>query len=191
MESNLFSSYYVKTYLLSGFLFSMLYITVFAVQDMNGKKNQDAKKNMSASEKRNHDKMMDPRRPPWPMLHHKAVTMREGKLGHDDIGLIWEQTKHYYSHDWLIPLEFAQILKFSSGLYLSSYLADPDGFRKEIIQQLDDVRCNRVTSPTDGKISKDIYEIISIAIDELESISLDTNVPAPLVPIASRRISAF
>lgn len=191
MDANVFSVYYSKTYLLCGFLFAMVYVAVFAVQDVNNKKTELEKKNMSSTERRERDKMMDPRRPPWPMLHHKAVSMREGKLGHEDIGLLWNQTKYYYPHDWLIPLEIAQILKFSSGSYLSSYVPDPDGFRLEIIQQLDDVRSNRAVNSSEGKVSKDIFEIVSIAIDELESISLDANAPAPLVPIATKRTSSF
>lgn len=161
----------------------MLYITVFQANEAA----RGPKKELSPEQKKTLAKQRDPRRPPWPLLHQRAVFMREGKVSHEDIGLLWEQTKYYYPHDWLIPLEIAQILKYSSGVYLSAYVPDPEKLRKEVLLQLMNVKYGRIPNAQENKISLDVEEIINIAVDELENISLDTTVAAPLVPVMTKR----
>nr|3HA4_A Chain A, Mix1 [Leishmania major]3HA4_B Chain B, Mix1 [Leishmania major]3HA4_C Chain C, Mix1 [Leishmania major]3HA4_D Chain D, Mix1 [Leishmania major]3HA4_E Chain E, Mix1 [Leishmania major]3HA4_F Chain F, Mix1 [Leishmania major]3HA4_G Chain G, Mix1 [Leishmania major]3HA4_H Chain H, Mix1 [Leishmania major] len=124
----------------------------------------------------------DPRRPPWPLLHQRVVLLREGKGAPEDIALMWEQTKHYYPADWLIPLELTQVLKYSSGKYLQTYVADPDEMRKEVLMQLLNVKYGRVSDPNGGRVNKDVEEIISMAVDDLENMDLNPAADAVLIP---------
>ncbi|EPY35383.1 hypothetical protein AGDE_03312 [Angomonas deanei] len=124
----------------------------------------------------------DPRRPPWPLLHQRVVLLREGKGSPEDIALMWEQCKHYYPSDWLIPLELTQVLKYTSGKYLQNYVADPDQMRKEVLIQLLDVKYGRVKDPNGVRINRDVEEIISMAVDDLENMDLNPSAEGTLVP---------
>ena len=126
--------------------------------------------NLPENMKIHKEKRQDPRRPPWPILHLKAVEMREGKQPHDDLALVWEQTKYYYPHDWLIPFEIAQILKYSTMVYLQNYVADPEQMRLELIESLTSIRDGRVMDPTGSKISTDVRDILAMAIEDLQKV---------------------
>ena len=173
-KANIMSPYNVKTFCLSGFVFTFIYIGKYSLEKTieQGPVLPTDGSEIDGEMKRS----TDGRRPPWPLLHQRVVMMREGKLGHDDLALSWEQCKYYYPQDWLIPLEIAQILKYSSPLYMQAYISEPDDLRKEVLSQLTKVRYNT-------KINRDEEEIIDMMLGELETMCLvvDRN-NIPLVP---------
>jgi hypothetical protein len=127
-------------------------------------------------------KLKDPRRPPWPLLHQRMVHMREGKQGHDDLALSWEQCKYYYPHDWLIPLELAQILKYTTPVYLQAYVEEPDTLRKEVLRQLTNVRYG-------SKLNRDEEEIVEMMMGELQTMDMSVlRDSIPLVPSPGRTL---
>lgn len=181
-KGNPLTPYLAKSYVFLGFAFGMVYVCIYAFDKMM-KKDPLIK---SEESKRVAQKTSDPRRPPWPLLHQRVVFMREGQITHEDISLLWEQCKYYYPHDWLIPLEIGQILKYTTGDYLQAYVADPDGLRKEVLMQLLNVKYGRFPNPSAHKISREVEEIISIAVEDLEALDLRVGVGAPLVPAQMR-----
>lgn len=175
-KGNPFAAYMCKEYFMFGFIGSFTYLTVFSVQETKKAGPTDLPPEVLAERARQND----PRRPPWPILHQRVVQMREGKAPHDDISLLWEQTKHYYPHDWLIPLELSQILKYTTGKYLQSYVADPDQLRREVLQQLSNIAEGRIRDPAGIRLNRDTLELIALAAMELED--LDLTVGMTLVP---------
>jgi hypothetical protein len=121
----------------------------------------------------------DPKRPPWPLLHFNIVEMREGKRSLDQLGEVWDQVRHYYPNDWLIPIEMVQILKYNSPLFLSQYVADPEQVRKEVHAHLVRLKNQRVTR----KFSNDILEIVRAASEDVGQLDFRKTDSVPLVPI--------
>jgi hypothetical protein len=109
----------------------------------------------------------DPNRPPWPLLHFTLVEMREGKRPLDQLQEVWDNTKIYYAGDWLLAAEIAQILKYQTGTYLSSYLADPEQMRKEVREHLLRIKHAKRTR----QYNNDVKEIVTQAAAELKDIS--------------------
>jgi hypothetical protein len=175
---NYLSPYNALGFFYLGFIFAFAYLAKYSLEKSIEigavMPKDDLDREADAKEK-------DPRRPPWPLLHQRVVFMREGKLGHDDLALSWEQCKHYYGHDWLIPLEMAQILKYTSPMYLQTYIDQPDQLRKEVLAQLLKVRYNT-------SLNRDEEEILDMMIGELKSMSLliENGDSIPLVPIPGR-----
>lgn len=170
--------YTVKSAFLFGFLVSTAFLSVYSVKETKKAGPLTLSEDMEEAKKKHND----PRRPPWPLLHQRVVHLREGKGSPEDIPLLWEQTRHYYPYDWLIPLELTQVLKYATGNYLQSYIADPEQMRKEILMQMLDVKYARVQDPHGVRINKDVEEIISMAIEDLENMDLNPSAQAVLVP---------
>ncbi|CAJ1006015.1 putative Mitochondrial membrane-anchored protein [Leishmania naiffi] len=170
--------YTAKSMFLFGFIASVGFLSVYSVKETKKAGPIELPEELQAQRQRHND----PRRPPWPLLHQRVVLLREGKGAPEDIALMWEQTKHYYPADWLIPLELTQVLKYSSGKYLQTYVADPDEMRKEVLMQLLNVKYGRVSDPNGGRVNKDVEEIISMAIDNLENMDLNPAADTVLVP---------
>ncbi|AIN95908.1 MIX protein, putative [Leishmania panamensis] len=170
--------YTAKSMFLFGFIASVGFLSVYSVKETKKAGPIELPEELQAQRQRHND----PRRPPWPLLHQRVVLLREGKGAPEDIALMWEQTKHYYPADWLIPLELTQVLKYSSGRYLQTYVADPDEMRKEVLMQLLNVKYGRVSDPNGGRVNKDVEEIISMAIDSLENMDLNPAADTVLVP---------
>ncbi|CAM37185.1 conserved hypothetical protein [Leishmania braziliensis MHOM/BR/75/M2904] len=170
--------YTAKSMFLFGFIASVGFLSVYSVKETKKAGPIELPEELQAQRQRHND----PRRPPWPLLHQRVVLLREGKGAPEDIALMWEQTKHYYPADWLIPLELTQVLKYSSGKYLQTYVADPDEMRKEVLMQLLNVKYGRVSDPNGGRVNKDVEEIISMAIDSLENMDLNPAADTVLVP---------
>ncbi|KAG5485158.1 hypothetical protein CUR178_08130 [Leishmania enriettii] len=170
--------YTAKSMFLFGFIASIGFLSVYSVKETKKAGPIELPEELEAQRQRHND----PRRPPWPLLHQRVVLLREGKGTPEDISLMWEQTKHYYPADWLIPLELTQVLKYSSGRYLQTYVADPDEMRKEVLMQLLNVKYGRVSDPNGGRVNKDVEEIISMAVDDLENMDLNPAADAVLVP---------
>ncbi|KAG5486501.1 hypothetical protein LSCM4_07434 [Leishmania orientalis] len=170
--------YTAKSMFLFGFIASIGFLSVYSVKETKKAGPIELPEELEAQRQRHND----PRRPPWPLLHQRVVLLREGKGTPEDIALMWEQTKHYYPADWLIPLELTQVLKYSSGRYLQTYVADPDEMRKEVLMQLLNVKYGRVSDPNGGRVNKDVEEIISMAVDDLENMDLNPSADAVLVP---------
>ncbi|CAJ1017787.1 putative Mitochondrial membrane-anchored protein [Leishmania utingensis] len=170
--------YTAKSMFLFGFIASVGFLSVYSVKETKKAGPIELPEELQAQRQRHND----PRRPPWPLLHQRVVLLREGKGAPEDIALMWEQTKHYYPADWLIPLELTQVLKYSSGRYLQTYVADPDEMRKEVLMQLLNVKYGRVSDPNGGRVNKDVEEIISMAIDSLENLDLNPAADTVLVP---------
>lgn len=170
--------YAAKTIFLFGFLGTMAFLSSYALRET--KRQGPLELTEEGEEMRK--KHNDPRRPPWPLLHQRVVLLRENKVDPEDLPLLWEQTKYYYPHDWLIPLELAQVLKYSSGTFLKHYVPDPEALRKEILMQLLDVKYGRVKDPNGGRINRDVQEIISIAAEDLENLDMRVDSSAVLVP---------
>jgi hypothetical protein len=122
----------------------------------------------------------DPNRIPWPLLHQRVTQIREGKQTMDELERCWEQTKFYYRGDWLIPVEMTQVLKYSTGKFLSQYCADPEQMRKEILVQLLNVKYGRATAA--DKVTDITREIITVACDDLAKLSFKDLDAVPLVP---------
>lgn len=120
----------------------------------------------------------DPNRPPWPLLHFTVVEMREGKRSLDQLQETWDNARLYYSHDWLLPCEFAQILKYNSPVYLNSYIADPEQMKKEVREQLLKVKHSKVTRA----VNNDVKEIVTAAASELAELDFRRHDTVPLVP---------
>ena len=175
-EGNPFSLYFMKEYFLFGFIGAFTFLSVFSVQETIKAGPTKVPEALQEIRRKN----QDPRRPPWPVLHQRVVMMREGKSPHDDIGLVWEQTKYYYPHDWLIPMELSQIIKFTTGAYLQAYVPDPEQFRQELIEHLERVHRGDVPDPSGIKMNRDIQELIMMAIHDVKSI--DMSVGMTLVP---------
>lgn len=125
-------------------------------------------------------RMEDKKRPPWPVLHQRVTEMREGKRPLDELQKFWDETKYYYEGDWLIPMELAQILKYSTGRYLGQFVRDPEELRKELIRQLENVKYGRVM--TIDTITRDVQEIINVALSELNNSDFTDLDKIPLVP---------
>lgn len=142
----------------------------------------------SAAQRIEDNKKKDPNRMPWPVVHQQVTEMREGKRSMEDLAKLWDQTKYYYPHDWLVPVELVQVLKFSTGKLLSQYVADPEEMRKDLLVQLFNVRYGRVGS--DHRVNNDVKEIITIACEDLEGMSFEDTDKIPLVPVhtAGRRV---
>ena len=122
----------------------------------------------------------DPNRIPWPLLHKQVTDMREGKLGIEELAQLWEHVKYYYGEDWLIPLEIVQILKYTTGIFLKQYVADPEAMRQEITDQLLRIHYDKVNA--EWRVNADVKEVISLAVDDLEQLGrLDADY-IPLVP---------
>ncbi|GET86227.1 hypothetical protein, conserved [Leishmania tarentolae] len=170
--------YTAKSMFLFGFIASVGFLSVYSVKETKKAGPIELPEELEAQRQRHND----PRRPPWPLLHQRVVLLREGKGAPEDIALMWEQTKHYYPADWLIPLELTQVLKYSSGKYLQTYVADPDEMRKEVLMQLLNVKYGRVSDPNGGRVNKDVEEIISMAVDDLENMDLNPSADAVLIP---------
>lgn len=170
--------YTAKSAFLFGFILSVGFLSVYSVKETKKAGPIELPPELEAQRQRHND----PRRPPWPLLHQRVVLLREGKGSPEDISLMWEQTKHYYPADWLIPLELTQVLKYSSGKYLQTYVADPDEMRKEVLMQLLNVKYGRVSDPNGGRVNKDVEEIISMAVDDLEHMDLNPSADAVLIP---------
>ncbi|KAG5510844.1 hypothetical protein JKF63_07916 [Porcisia hertigi] len=170
--------YTAKSMFLFGFIASVGFLSVYSVKETKRAGPIELPEELEAQRQRHND----PRRPPWPLLHQRVVLLREGKAPPEDIALMWEQTKHYYPADWLIPLELTQVLKYSSGNYLQTYVADPDEMRKEVLMQLLNVKYGRVSDPNGGRVNKDVEEIISMAVDDLENMDLSPSADAVLIP---------
>ncbi|CAG9569419.1 conserved hypothetical protein [Leishmania major strain Friedlin] len=170
--------YTAKSMFLFGFIASVGFLSVYSVKETKKAGPIELPEELEAQRQRHND----PRRPPWPLLHQRVVLLREGKGAPEDIALMWEQTKHYYPADWLIPLELTQVLKYSSGKYLQTYVADPDEMRKEVLMQLLNVKYGRVSDPNGGRVNKDVEEIISMAVDDLENMDLNPAADAVLIP---------
>ncbi|XQJ24997.1 MIX protein [Leishmania guyanensis] len=170
--------YTAKSMFLFGFIASVGFLSVYSVKETKKAGPIELPEELQAQRQRHND----PRRPPWPLLHQRVVLLREGKGAPEDIALMWEQTKHYYPADWLIPLELTQVLKYSSGRYLQTYVADPDEMRREVLMQLLNVKYGRVSDPNGGRVNKDVEEIISMAIDSLENMDLNPAADTVLVP---------
>lgn len=170
--------YTAKSMFLFGFIASVGFLSVYSVKETKKAGPIELPEELEAQRRRHND----PRRPPWPLLHQRVVLLREGKGAPEDIALMWEQTKHYYPADWLIPLELTQVLKYSSGKYLQTYVADPDEMRKEVLMQLLNVKYGRASDPNGGRVNKDVEEIISMAVDDLENMDLNPSADAVLIP---------
>ncbi|CAJ1986489.1 MIX protein [Leishmania donovani] len=170
--------YTAKSMFLFGFIASVGFLSVYSVKETKKAGPIELPEELEAQRQRHND----PRRPPWPLLHQRVVLLREGKGAPEDIALMWEQTKHYYPADWLIPLELTQVLKYSSGKYLQTYVADPDEMRKEVLMQLLNVKYGRVSDLKGGRVNKDVEEIISMAVDDLENMDLNPSADAVLIP---------
>lgn len=175
-EGNPFTAFLIKDYLLGGFIGAVTFLTVFSVKEVKKAGPLELPEEAKAARRR----QADPRRPPWPVLHQRVVMMREGKTNHDDLALLWEQTKHYYPHDWLIPLELSQVLKYTTGTYLQSYVADPEALRLEIIAQLENIGSGAVRDVSGAPINRDVVELIHMATEDLKALSLTTGIT--LVP---------
>ncbi|CBZ31950.1 hypothetical protein, conserved [Leishmania donovani] len=170
--------YTAKSMFLFGFIASVGFLSVYSVKETKKAGPIELPEELEAQRQRHND----PRRPPWPLLHQRVVLLREGKGAPEDIALMWEQTKHYYPADWLIPLELTQVLKYSSGKCLQTYVADPDEMRKEVLMQLLNVKYGRVSDLKGGRVNKDVEEIISMAVDDLENMDLNPSADAVLIP---------
>jgi hypothetical protein len=140
---------------------------------------------MSPVERIEFNKQKDPNRIPWPLLHKYVTEMREGKRNMDDLGKLWDQCRYYYGHDWLVPIEITQILKYSTGKLLSQYVVDPEEMRKQLLFQLINVRYDRVKS--NYKVSADVKDIIAISCDDLATLDFSDRENIPLVPVHSSR----
>merc|ERR1711916_320626 len=103
----------------------------------------------------------------------------------DDLGKLWKQTRTYYPHDWLIPLEITQILKFSTAKLLSQYVDDPEELRRQLLFQLINVRYDRVK--LQEKVNQDVKEIIAVACDDLMALDFSNPDHVPLVPTHGAR----
>lgn len=170
--------YTAKSMFLFGFIASVGFLSVHAVKETKKAGPIELPEGLAAQRQRHND----PRRPPWPLLHQRVVLLREGRAPPEDIALMWEQTKHYYPSDWLIPLELTQVLKYSSGKYLQTYVPDPDEMRREVLMQLLNVKYGRVSDASGVRVNKDVEEILSMAIDDLENMDLSPSADAVLVP---------
>ncbi|KAH8607007.1 hypothetical protein ERJ75_001469000 [Trypanosoma vivax] len=178
-EGPQFQPYTIKSLFLFGFITSVAFLSVLTVKETKKAGPLVLPDELEAEKRRR----SDPRRPPWPLLHQRSVLLREGKLPHDDLPLLWEQTRHYYPADWLVPLEITQVLKYTSGPYLQSYVADPNKLRKEVLLQLLNIKYGRVKDGAGGRINRDVKEIISVAIDDLENMNLSPSAEPALVPL--------
>jgi hypothetical protein len=167
-EGNPFGMFFMKEYFMFGFIGAFTFLAVFSVKEVQKAGPTELPEDLKELRR----KQQDPRRPPWPLLHQRVVMMREGKMAHDDLALVWEQCKYYYAHDWLIPLELSQILKYTTGAYLQAYVPDPDQFRREIIEHLEGVYTGTIPDPSGNRINRDIQELISMAIDDLKHTNL-------------------
>ena len=125
-------------------------------------------------------KANDPKRPPWALLHLHVTEMREGKRKYDGLGKIWEQVKHWHNGCWLIPVEITQILKYTTGKFMSNYVEDPESFRKELITQLENIKRGKVY--TIDPITREVQEIINVALAELNEMEFRPDDEIPLVP---------
>lgn len=125
--------------------------------------------------------VQDPNRVPWPVIHQTVTEMREGKRGLDEIANLWEQTRHYYPDDWLVPFEISQIIKYSNGYYLSFYVPDAEEFRQEVLRQLRHVCDNNnqinVVAGSGGarRVTSEVEGIVRTAIDDLSKHNLSTD----------------
>ncbi|EAN89737.1 putative MIX protein [Trypanosoma cruzi] len=177
-EAQPLEPYTVKSLFLFSFIASIAFLSVLSVKETKKAGPIELPDELEAEKRRRND----PRRPPWPLLHQRIVLLREGKAPHDDLPLLWEQTRHYYPADWLVPLEVTQVLKYTSGAYLQNYVADPDKLRKDVLMQLLNIKYGRVKDPNGGRINRDVEEIISMAIEDLENMDLSPSADAALVP---------
>lgn len=170
--------YTAKSLFLFSFIASMAFLSTYSVRETKKAGPLEIPEELEVLRRRHND----PRRPPWPLLHQRVVLLREGKGAPEDIPLAWEQTKHYYPADWLIPLELVQVLKYTTGNFLQNYVADPDQMRKEILMQLMDVRYGRVKDPSGVRVNRDVEEVLSMAIDDLEGMNLSPSADVVIVP---------
>lgn len=166
----------MKQYFLFGFIGAFTFLSVFSVKEVQKTGPTELPEDLKELRR----KQQDPRRPPWPLLHQRAVMMREGKLPHDDIALMWEQCKYYYPHDWLIPMELTQIIKYTTGSYLKAYVPDPEQFRQEIVEQLERIQSGDVPDPSGSRMNRDVQELITMAIHDIKHIDMSTGMT--LVP---------
>eukprot|EP00760_Papus_ankaliazontas_P033527 PhM_4_TR6391/c0_g1_i1/m.63354 len=125
-------------------------------------------------------RMKEKKRPPWPVLHHQATQMREGKLPYEGIDQLWKDTQYYYRADWLIPVEIAQILKYNSGKYMSEFVEEPESMKKEIMMQLLSIKYGRVKGV--DVISSDVQEILTLTLEDLSKLDLTDVSSVPLTP---------
>ena len=178
--------YNAKRAFLGGFIFTHGAITYYNYYITDVESDNNAM-NMATSpaDRIAADRQKDPNRMPWPVVHKYVTEMREGKRTLDDLGKLWEQTRHYYPHDWLIPLECTQVLKYSTGKLLSQYVEDPEEMRKQLLFQLINVRYDRVKAQ--DKVTQDVKDIIAIACDDLAALSFEDPDHIPLVPVHSSR----
>lgn len=170
--------YTAKSIFIFGFVASISFLSAYAARETKKVGPIELPQSMEAQRKRQND----PRRPPWPLLHQRVVLLREGKGSPEDIALIWQQAKYYYPADWLIPLELIQVLKYSNATFLQNYVPDPDLLRKEILTHMMDVKYGRVKDETGSRVNRDVKEILSIAIADLEQLDLSGSREIPLVP---------
>ncbi|AAZ11417.1 MIX protein [Trypanosoma equiperdum] len=173
-----YQPYTIKSLFLFGFIASTAFLSVFTVKETKKAGPLELPDELEDERRRRND----PRRPPWPLLHQRSVLLREGKAPHDDLLLLWEQTRHYYPADWLVPLEITQVLKYTSGAYLQNYVPDPDQLRKEVLMQLLNIQYGRVRDPNGGRLNRDVKEIIAMAIEDLENMDLSPGTEPALVP---------
>lgn len=180
--------YNAWTYFMTGWIFTNLAIAYYN-SGPNKYMNSDSVfvDQMTPAERIEANRMKDPNRMPWPVLHKYVTEMREGKRNLDDMGKLWKQTLHYYPHDWLIPIEFTQILKYSTAKLLSQYVEDPEAMRKQMLFQLINVRYDRVKF--NEKVSQDVKEIIAVACDDLTALDFSDMTSVPLVPTHTVRAS--
>lgn len=169
-------------FVIGGFLAMCIYLEILSHPLENGTKVPEMP--LTEYEKEQKLKLNDPNRVPWPLLHMHVTEIREGKRNIDEMQKLWEQTKFYYPGDWLIPIEIAQVMKYTSPKFMSQYVADPELMRKELLVQLLNVKYGKVK--TVDRMQKESREIIGIAIDELRNMSMANPEEIPLVPTHSK-----
>ncbi|PBJ76886.1 MIX protein [Trypanosoma cruzi cruzi] len=91
-EAQPLEPYTVKSLFLFSFIASIAFLSVLSVKETKRAGPIELPDELEAEKRRRND----PRRPPWPLLHQRIVLLREGKAPHDDLALLWEQTRHYY-----------------------------------------------------------------------------------------------
>lgn len=178
-QGNPFSPYMMKSYFGYMFYGSALFGGIYNFNAY--RKDADEVNRLLTDEQRVLQKRLaEPARTPWPVLHHNATQIREGKRPFDEIAKIWTEVQYYYPGDWLIPLEFAQVIKYNNGNYLKQFLDEPEAFRKEIMVQLLNVKYGKVQSL--DMITDEIREILTQTVDDLSKISLADTKTVPLTP---------
>eukprot|EP00759_Apiculatamorpha_spiralis_P028990 PhF_6_TR31415/c3_g1_i1/m.46051 len=135
---------------------------------------------LTDDEKEHKRRMEEFKRTPWPLLHQRITSMREGKIPYEGLGDLWRETQYYYPGDWLIPLELAQIVKYNNGRYLAQYVQDPEVMRQELLTHLINVKYGRVKGI--DVVTDEIREILTTTIDDVSGVSLADTKTIPLAP---------